>query len=319
MDHLKKTLELDMNHVRLGTMDEYSLMTLFGSCHSQFLTNDLNNKPSEIKDVKGNVLYPAYFMTHLIVPVESALSSFSLWDKIEVGVVCRRYGDTILDSQYFAEAAEQQAPSITMAANSLFILDPSIYRSHTKQVSVPQPEQIVEMEKITEPPASIREAALVRTVGFEQLKQFDFEATPYQYKLESHRDTDPGHPLVFSKMPSLMELSERELLREYTRNKASESILDAVSLMERKTFYYGNAFSGSELTIYSKVKVNPCSESLWKENPRLVYLCKLTFQSEIYENGELIAISCAEKVIVHEIRHQTQIQDTKRLFNLGCI
>lgn len=315
MDCLKATLNLDMSHVGLGTLDEFSLLVLFGNQHSRFLIENLPHNSSQITDVKNNTLYPAYFMTHLRIPPSVMLGSFSLWDNLYTETRVKRYGDTILDSHYLARREESEdTPDITMQANSLFILDPAIFRTRYKQVSAPQAGAVREMERLSIPPKAIQESAKVRSTGFESSKKLNLIGDPYYYTLEFGRDTAAGHPLIFAKIPQLMEFSERAFLRCFTQNKISEELLQAVSLLERKTFYYGNAFAGSRISMHTRGTFKTCDESLWKENPRFQYIYRLFFETELYDNGELLAVSQSEKVIVHEIRNQAMIQDTKRLF-----
>jgi probable biosynthetic protein (TIGR04098 family) len=289
-------------------------MVLFGSAHSRYLTAGLEHNASQIVDAKGRVLYPAYFKTHLIVPPCLPLNSFCLWDSISIETHVRRYGDTILDSVYSAKrAANGSAARISMQANSLFILDPSIFRSRSKQVAVPRVGAIRDMEKLSAPPLAIQEAAKVRASGFEGAERLSLVGDPYFYTLECGRDVVPGHPMIFAKIPQLAEFSEREFLRQMTRSKISEEILDAVSMLERKTFYYGNAFASEALVLHTRGDIRACGESLQKENHKLQDSYRITCDTELYSGGELLAKSFAEKVIVHEIRNQSLIQDTKRL------
>lgn len=311
-------VDLDMSHVGLGTLDEYSLMVLFGNTHSRCLTDGLEHDPGGITDAKGNILYPAYFMTHLVVPSSVPLNSFSLWNPVGIETSVRRYGDTILDSSYFAGRKEDEA-RITMRANSLFILDPGIYRSRRKQGAAPRPGAVRELEKLEAPPPAIQEAARVRTCGFEKADQLWPAAEPYPYTLECNRDVAPGHPMIFARIPALAELAERQFLRRMACGRMSEDILQAVSLLERKTFYYANAFAGDTLALHTRGAIRACGESLWKDNPRLQYTFRITCDTELYNGGELLALSSAEKVIVHEIRNQSLIQDTKRLLQPLCL
>ncbi len=311
-------VDLDMSHVGLGTLDEYSLMVLFGNAHSRCLTDGLEHDPGRITDAKGNILYPAYFMTHLVVPPAIPLNSFPLWSSVGIEASVRRYGDTILDSSYSA-GREKGGARITMQANSLFILDPGIFRSRRKQGVAPQSGAIRELEKLGAPPLAIQEVARVRTCGFEGADRSWLVADPYTYTLECNRDVAPGHPMIFARIPAIADLAERVFLRRLALGRISEDILQAVSLLERKTFYYDNAFAGETLTVLTRSAIWNCGESLWKDNIRLQYTFRMTCDTEIYSGGELLALSRAEKVIVHEIRNQSLIQDTKRLLQPLCL
>jgi len=308
-------LQLEMSHVGLGNLDEEAVMVVFGSCHSRYLTAGLERDATRIVDTKGKLLYPAYFMTYLRVPAELPLASLALWDFVEIEVSVRRFGDTILDSSYALRRGDVRGSlAITMQANSLFIWDPSHYKTASRQVSAPKAGAVRELAAMSAPPTAIQESARVRSSGFDAGSGEWIAAEPFEYRLEANRDTSPGHPLIFGRFPLLMELSERAFLRELARGRLGEEVFQDMAILERKVFYYGNAFAGAELTLHTKGIIRPCRESLWSTNPRLQYLFRVRLDTEIYSRGELLAVSRAEKVLVHEIRNQSRIQDSMRLF-----
>lgn len=153
----------------------------------------------------------------------------------------------------------------------------------------------------------------MRAAGFGHGGTAMESAEPFHYLLENGRDVAAGHPMIFAKIPQLAELCERRFLREMTGSRISEDILQAVSLLSRKTFYYGNAYAGDRLALHTRARVAACKESLWLDNPRLQYLFRITCETEMYGDRELIAIMQSEKVIVHSIGSQSLVQDTKRL------
>jgi probable biosynthetic protein (TIGR04098 family) len=95
-----ENLYLTMSHVGLGDLNEYALMVLFGNAHSHRLTKGLSITPNEIAAMDGTTLYPAYFMTHLKVPLAFLISSYKLWQTVSVGDEVKHFGDTLLESNY---------------------------------------------------------------------------------------------------------------------------------------------------------------------------------------------------------------------------
>ena len=308
--------EIDMSHAGLGALDESSAMVMLGNCHSRYLIQGQTIRPTEIIDANDNVLYPAYFMTHLVVSPQLALSTLHLWNKVEIKVAVRRYGDTVLDSDYALRPVDRDDNvAITMKANSLFILDPSIHRSQDRQVAAPRADCLRKMERLTRPPVAIQESAKVRVQGFPAVDEHWLIGSPYPYRLMANRDTSPDHPMIFAKFPLLMELSERHFLAQLTEGRIAEDSLHDVALLQRKIFYYGNAFAGDKLELYTKGRLEQCTSSLWKDNIKLQYLFLIKLQTEIYHNGQIIAVASADKVIVKPISDQASIQDMKRLFS----
>ncbi len=82
---IKERIELTMSHVGLGRLTEASLLTLFGDGHSHSPVEGVENNPAGIADTDGRMLYPAYIMTHLMVPSSYPLSTFNLWDPTSTG------------------------------------------------------------------------------------------------------------------------------------------------------------------------------------------------------------------------------------------
>ncbi len=310
---LTTDVELGMSHVGLGSLDERSLMLLFGQSHSQNLTCGLPHQADQIVDAAGRQLYPAYFMTHLLVPATRPIASFRLWGSIRIRSEVRRFGGTILDSSYEASAPGDTAEApITMRASSLFILDPGRYRTRDKQVSAPARGSIRDLSVLLAAPSSVREASEVRADGFGCRFESEERGEPFHYVLEVERDVDPNHPMVFAQLPRLMEMSERQFLRVRTQRRVSDDLLQAVSLVERKTFYYGNAFSGARLALLTNGSI------VENESPSmgrgLFRTHRLTMVTEVYEDTNLLAIALSRKTVAIEVQKQLLIQDAKRLF-----
>ena len=91
---------LDMETVGLGNLTEYRLLVLFGNYHSLCLVEGTELTPNDIVDEKERLLYPAYYMTHLQVPVGNFVEDYNLWDNAKTTVEIKKFGVNLLDSYY---------------------------------------------------------------------------------------------------------------------------------------------------------------------------------------------------------------------------
>ncbi len=309
-----------MSHVGLGSLDEPSAMLLFGNSHSRLLTRGLPHNLNEVVDAKGRQLYPAYFMTDLTVPLATPLRAFSLWQSVQIETTLSRFGETLLESSYslwrmtdegVAITGDQAA--ITMRANSVFIVDPSLFLTKHKQVSAPRYGMIAPMRRLSSPPLAIQESVHLRA-GLADDAHFPHRAATFSYHVESGRDVVPGHPLMFAKIPQIIEISERRALRDLSDARMSEEMLDAVDLLRRKTFYFNNAFAGADLRMYTQLSLRPCEGSQWQFNSKVDYVACISFSTEVYVGGELLAMARAEKVSAFLLGQQAMAQDARRLY-----
>lgn len=295
-------------------------MLLFGNSHSRLLTRGLSHSVNEVVDARGRQLYPAYFMTDLTVPLVTPLRAFTLWQSVQIETTLRRFGETLLESSYSLSrmrdegvAVKKEQAAITMHANSVFILDPSLFLTKQKQVSAPRHGMITPMRRLPTPPLAIQESAQLRA-GHIDNAQFPHRAGAFSYHIESGRDVSPGHPLMFTKILQIIEISERSALRELSDGRMSEAMLDAINLLRRKTFYFNNAFAGADLRIYTQLALRPCEEAQCEVDSKVDYIACISSSTEMYVQGELLAMARAEKVAAYLLGQQVMVQDARRLY-----
>lgn len=321
--------ELTMSHVGLGALNEYALLVAFGNAHSKALVDGLSITPSEIVDNDNRMLYPAYFMTHVTVPPHSLLQGHSLWGHLDVGVEVKRFGDTLLDSQYIVRHGDDKPDQaiadllperIAMQANSLFVVDASVANTTAnRQVSVPRPDCLAKMDKLTKPPEAIKRAREVRTHGFageNGMGQFQ-TPQPIQYDLIPGRDAHAGHAMIFAKFSEIMDFAEFTLLTQQIKPGIPLGLYDYIHLLERETYYYGNCFGGEQLHVFVKGKFTECEPDFHGNNLRMTSVGIFTFVVEIYQekSNTLLSIAKVKKLIALPTQFQELKCDIDRIFS----
>lgn len=320
--------ELTMSHVGLGTLNEYALLVAFGNAHSKALVAGLSITASEIVDNDNRLLYPAYFMTRITVPPDLLLHGYGLWDRLDVGVEVKRFGDTLLDSKYIVmQENDESEPAIndllpqrvSMQANSLFVVDASVAKTTDRQVAIPRPGCLASMDKLAKPPEAIRRAREVRNHGFaeeEGMSQFR-NTCPIAYDLIPGRDSHAGHAMIFAKFSEIMDFAEFTLLTKLSKPGIPLGLYDCIHLLERETYYYGNCFGGEQLNIFVKGKFSGCAPDFHGKNLRMVSAGIFTFVVEIYQakNNMLLSIAKVKKLIALPVQFQELKFDMERIFS----
>jgi probable biosynthetic protein (TIGR04098 family) len=319
-------VDLTMSHLGLGPLNEYALMVLFANGHSHHLTLGTGITPDQIKDSQELVLYPAYFMTHLTVPPHSLLTTYRLWDRVEVGVDVHRFGETLLESTYILgkegqipndveQWQLQQLPS--MRANNLIVVDASVEGSPHRRVSVPQEGCMAKLPRVTRPPAAIAKANNVRSNGFDMPASFGRLNTtdPISYQVASGRDAADGHTMIFAKFSEIMDYAEANLLSRRLRPGFPAEVLRHLAVVEREIFYYGNCFAGESLEIHLRGDIQACPADYHGESLEIISTAILTFIIEIYQHKDnaLLAMAKVKKLLAIPMRSQVLVQDVKRL------
>lgn len=323
---LIETVELTMSHVGLGHLTEYALLVLFGNSHSHYLTLNTSVTPDEIADAKGNFLYPAYFMTHLRIPINRNLNEYKNWGKINVGVHVEVFGESMLESEYvlgkdnesFGNIGEWHSSGFPyMKANSLFIIDTRENGNRKIIVSNPDKRCVNKLKKMTMPPAALRRANEIRENGFEidgdmlALQKIK----PLTYKLEKGRDGSYNHTLIFAKFSEIMDWAEKEYLMQNEQCQIPLKMLEWLRLLERETYYYGNIFPEEELTIQVRGRVKKCDERFPVESSKYFSCALMEFYFEIFgkKTNTLLVISRAKKLI------SLPLESTELLFDFNRI
>lgn len=324
---LSYTNELTMSHVGLGALNEYGLLIAFGNAHSKALVDNLSITPSEIVDNNDQMLYPAYFMTHVKTPPNLPLHQYNLWNNLQVGIAVKRFGDTLLESNYIIKHDDDENDTpienllnqrISMQANSLFVVDASVAKTTDRQAAVPKHGCLAEMKKLTKPPAVIKRARDIRANGFADEADMEQIQTgrPIQYDLIPGRDVQPGHAMIFAKFSEIMDFAEFTLLTKHVSPGISLDLHRYIQLLERETYYYGNCFAGEKLNIFMKGKLEACEPDFHGGNLRIISGGVLTFVIEIYQekNNTLLSIAKVKKLIALPIQVSDMKCDIERNF-----
>lgn len=323
---LIENIELNMSHVGLGALNEYALLLLFGNAHSHHLTYNTSKRPDEIKDNQGLTLYPAYFMTHLKVPVSSLLSTYKIWDNVSVGVDVARFGETILESSYVlgrkGEIASDTSQwdsnkSPSMRANSLIIVDVGETGGFSRKVSIPSPECFTILPKLSKAPEAILKSKNIRSNGFD-LKPGNIKTVePVAYYVAHDQNAAPGHAIVFAYFSKIMDWAEFIMLSQQIKPGFPSTVLQYLSLLERETFYYGNCFAGETLEVYIQGDIEVCDSNYHGDSMQMISVAILTSQIEIYiqRNRTLLTMAKVKKILALPTSFQDLIPDVKRTIN----
>lgn len=323
---LIENIELTMSHVGLGNLNEYALLLLFGNAHSHHLTLNTGVLPNKIKDNQGLTLYPAYFMTHIKVPLSSTLDSYKLWDKISVGVDVARFGETILESSYVlgregeltlntSQWDSNKFPS--MQANSLMVVDVIEKVGESRRVSVPKPENFAVLPKLMKAPDAILKSRKIRSSGFVTNNGNLNMKEPITFYITNDQDAAPGHAMVFAKFSKIMDEAEFMLLSQHIKPGLPLNIIQYLSLIDRETFYYGNCFAGEALEVYIKGNIEECESNYHGDSLQIISVAVLTYEVEIYiqRNKSLLAMANVKKLLALPTSSQDLIPDIKRIIN----
>lgn len=318
---------LSMNHVGLGDLNEYSLLVIFANAHSKMLVANTDIKPNEIKDCNGNILYPAYYMTRITIPDSLKLSDFKLWNSVSIGVDIRRFGNSILESEYVLGGADgipkdvlewKTAKLPYMEASNVFIIDRQRNQNRNVVVSNPTKNSVAELGKTRIAPASIIRARKIRENGFSidpKLKKLNHYNNIIT-KCESGKDGPSNHTLMFAKYCEIMDTAEKQYLREHINYPLSLDILNSCYLKERETYYYQNCFPDEDLKIRIKAGINNLENPNYfdgKSGQFLVATFEAAFEVSLARDNTLLVISRVRKDILLPPELQDCAADIKRI------
>lgn len=320
-----ENIELTMSHVGLGELSEYALMTLFGNAHSHRLVKDLDINPSQMADSQGAPLYPAYFRTHLTVPAHCMLSSFKLWDIVDVGVDVSRYGKMILSSDYIigkkgsiGENPEEwdETSWPTMRGNNLITVDIAGNLSAKRKVSVPDNNLIAPLKALKTVPVYVRKSNEMKETGF------GIRGNPllspedaFVFYVESHQDAAPGHAMMFAQFVRIMDWAEKRLLTRRIAPGFPVDLINHLNVLEREIYYYSNCFCDTELLIYIKGDIKSCQNDYHGSPASFISVFTAEFEFEIYERSRnnLLCIGYVKKLFCMPTAQQDYLPVIKKI------
>lgn len=322
---LTEKIELTMSHVGLGNLTEYAVMVLFGNAHSHRLVEGLSINPSQIESNDGDELYPAYFMTSLRVPYTNLLHTYKLWDEVTIGVDVKRFGETLLESNYIIANHNQVFNDRDnwedlglpyMTGNNLIVNESMNGNTGKRQVANPNSSKIAELEKVRRAPAGLALSKKIRTEGFDD---FEFGAQfqslkPIIYQVKLHRDALGGHAMIFAKYAEIMDLVEFDFLTSQLHPRLSFASLQHLHVTERDIYYYGNCYAGEALSINLYGDIELLEDSDFDDSLDYIPAGYLLLNFEVYQErtGNLLAMSRVKKIFAIPMNEQDIISDLRR-------
>lgn len=322
------SVELTMSHTGLGNLNEYALMVLFGNAHSLRLTKNIGITPNEIVAMDGTVLYPAYFWTHLKVPLSKLLHNYKLWNTVDIGVEVKRFGDTLLESSYALgdKNSLNSMPDFTettrfpvMRGNNLLVAEELNASTAKRSVLNPNPDKISNLEKMTRTPEGIARSRKVRSEGVRKyLSACKFENRfPFSYRILDGRDCTQGHAMIFAKFADIFDLAEKDFLSNQVFPGISNALINRLSVLDREIYYYGNCYAGEEIEVFlaGSIELNEDDDMHADQDIDFIPAAYLHIGFEVYQQRTktLLASSITKKVFAVPMQEQECIHDLRRV------
>lgn len=325
---LVNDVELTMSHVGLGTLTEYGIMTLFGTMTSKRLARETESKPDQITDINGNIIYPAYFMTHLKVPSTSLLSSYKLWDLVNIEVGLRRYGKSLLESKCVLwkkgrdkkendEGDEVSHP--TMVGASAIVIEKEIKDEEEREITILNEKDIRNIPALKSPPEAINRSNLIRKTGF--VEDWAAQRIKYRnrisYKLMPGRDVSYGHNVMFAKYCDVMDYAEYVLFCEQIEPGFPIDVMRYLSVLERETYYYSNCHTNDRIDVFISADIKPCSSNYHGESMKYYSVLLFDIVVDIYKNSsnKLVTSSRVIKLLTVPVKKRNMLYEVERIIS----
>ncbi|WP_370749216.1 hypothetical protein [Eubacterium sp.] len=318
-EDMEKIQTLDMAINGLGNLTEYRLLVLLGNNHSLALVDGKDLRPDEIIDSDGRLLYPAYFMTHIKVPMTSFLEDYCLWEKVKSVVEVKRFSANLLDSHYSIQRCnddgEVQGEPIIMDSNSMFIVDATLDKSVHRTSSTPQADKIAELDKMKKIPEALKTFRTIRTTGFALKKGRSIGEYSFQYKIVENRDVSINHSVIFAKFTEIMDMCEWEYLFEGKNIGLPVELSKYIHILDRETYFYSNCFSGDVIECNIKVNLEECEDKhlSGKKRENTCFYLHETFELYNEKTRNILVIAKCKKVICVPVSDMYLIDDFKRI------
>jgi probable biosynthetic protein (TIGR04098 family) len=319
---LIETTELTLSNVGLGTLTEYSLLTLFATAQAHRLTRDVGHSLAEVTDANGAALYPGYVWLHLRVPPSRRLDAFRVWDRVAVGVDVQRYGRLILDSTYILGtpdeiAAAPQPWQLTafpsMRANSLWVVAGT---QDDLPPSSPKEGSISPLPALRANPDAIARFRAMRGVGrftTEQSRRWR-APTPLSYPIVDGRDVARGQNLMFATYVQIMGWATTALLGEHIWPTLPYALNQCRSLIEREVFFFGHTGASQRVLADIRADITRCPVDAHGSDPDVTSAGVLEVECELYEAGSnrLLAVSRSKELFLVPRDRSTLVSDLER-------
>ncbi|MEE0930056.1 MAG: hypothetical protein UIM53_03570 [Acutalibacteraceae bacterium] len=313
---IKENILLNMSDVGLGNLTEYQLLIILANYHSLSLVDGKDNTPNEIVDSFGRLLYPAYYMTHLKVPVTNFIENFGLWDKIDVNVDVKRFGSNILDSEYvFKRSGDKNnaEKTVVMNSNSLFVVDATLDKSVNRISSIPKPEFIADLNKVKKVPDSLKIFKEIRKSGF--VLQNIIDNYIFSYTIVKDRDVSYNHGVIFAKFIEIMDMCQNKFLFGADNLRLPKNLYPYIHTIERETYYYSNCFEGDTVKCNMNISFEPCERRNMTDNCKEITPFWIIASFELFNQNtnNLIVISKVKKIVCIPLQDSILEYDINRI------
>jgi probable biosynthetic protein (TIGR04098 family) len=315
--------ELGYGSVGLGDLSEVPFMIAFATAQAHCMTENIGVSASQIRDVEGRTLYPAFYMTRLSVPPSRTLNHFHLWDRVALGLQVQTFGGVLLESKSilgypgeFADTPEEWdlASFPTILAGSMFVLTD---RVGEPQLSAPKSTLIADLPKLTVCPKSIESFRTARSTGHVPgAERSSLERSrPIFYKIIPGRDAASGCNIMFSKFIEIMDTAEHVHLSSRLGPRLPAMLLDYRLLLERETYYFAGSRSGDSLMIEVKSEIKRCTPNYHGPAKGSISVGLLTSTVEVFrrDTNELLAISRANKLMLLPLSKPSLVREAERV------
>jgi len=318
-----ETIELTLNHVDLGHLSEFALMTLCGVAQCHAITAGRNITIRDIVDAEGRALYPGFFWTHLKVPPAAGLARYRVWDTVALAVDVRLYAGLVLDSTYtLAPPGEAGGPPErwrsselpSVRGGTMFVVDGAGAESIP---SAPRPTLLAELPRSSRPPDSMDRFSNVQKIGRMNgvLAGQLAPASPILYPVSVGRDLVPGRALMFATFVKIMDWAERRLLLDHTWPAFPADLVDCFHVLERETCFIANCYSEDVVQVDIRASLEPAPSDARGFSPEIVPVGIFVADFELFDRHRrgLLVASRVKKVITVPAAKKRLVQESERL------
>jgi len=313
-DVLRSDLEIGMSLTGRNNLAEGPLLQQVGNLRWQHISM-LSGVPSrKIVDEDQERLYATFFFVDVVFPQARAMATYRENDRFTLVSTLKRYGLSILDGEIFLfdsslpiekkipyqsleSASEDSVPYIRLCNAFVRQWKGAEWLKKSRPINegmwripeitdLPDIYTLVKQKKISPP-------LLAKPNNISAILETDGEA---QYNIIPDRDLNGAGLLYFANYPTILDVTERNILHSNPKIPFPQELLDRRTLVRRRSVYLCNA------TVRDTISVKL---SAWIENPFLgkhpepeiaplrMYLEYLMHRSS---DGRLMLRASAEKV-----------------------
>lgn len=310
-------VELTLGLVDLGPLDEFALMTLFGTAHAHCLTRGTGHTLRDVVDASGTVLYGGYYWTHLRVPPARRLELHQVWDHVDVGVDVAMFGSLVLASTYALGRPGELDPDDparwdlaglpSMRASNTFYPDAVAgeFRS-----AAPRPGALAPLPKLKAPPAALARFRDLRDHGFTPALDGARRADGLTYPLIGGRDLRPDHGVMFARWVRIADAMERTYLAAQAPG-LPRALIDRLSLVERETCYLANR--RGEATLVGALVARWTTLPDHDPTSATVAVAELTCDVEIRDDAHVLVRARVRKQLVIPRADSSMVGDARAI------